>query len=90
MSIVEKDEREVIIKNMRNASCKRLQNHEHKNWTFWWSYVNTLSLSWKAWNDMLDGGSNVNNILESLRKKLGLKRPQLAPFVIMMVDKWKV
>jgi hypothetical protein len=39
---------------------------------------------------MLDGGSNVNNILESLRKKLGLKRPQLAPFVIMMVDKWKV
>jgi hypothetical protein len=39
---------------------------------------------------MLDGGSNVNNILESLRKKLGLKRPQLAPFVIMMVEKWKV
>jgi hypothetical protein len=38
---------------------------------------------------LLDGGSNVNNILESLRKKLGLKRPQLAPFV-MMVDKWKV
>jgi hypothetical protein len=38
---------------------------------------------------LLNGGSNVNNILESLRKKLGLKRPQLGPFVIMMVDKWK-
>jgi len=39
---------------------------------------------------LLDGGSNLNNILESLRKKLGLRRPQLAPFAIMMVDKWKV
>jgi hypothetical protein len=40
-------------------------------------------------NMLLNGGSNVNNILESLRKKLGLKRPQLGPLVIMMVDKWK-
>ncbi len=39
---------------------------------------------------LLDGGSNLNNILESLRKKLGLRRPQLAPFAIIMVDKWKV
>ncbi len=39
---------------------------------------------------LLHGESNVNNILESLRKKLGLRRPQLAPFAIMMVDKWKV
>jgi hypothetical protein len=39
---------------------------------------------------LLHGESNVNNILESLRKKLGLRRLQLAPFAIMMVDKWKV
>jgi hypothetical protein len=39
---------------------------------------------------LLDGGSNLNNILESLRKKLGLRRPQLAPFAIIMVDIWKV
>ncbi len=39
---------------------------------------------------LLDGRSNVNNILESLRKKFGLKRLQLVPFVMMMVDEWKV
>jgi hypothetical protein len=39
---------------------------------------------------LLDGGSNVNIIFESLRKKLGLKRLQLAPFVVQMVAQWKV
>jgi hypothetical protein len=39
---------------------------------------------------LLDGRSNVNNFLESLRKKFGLKRLQLVPFVVMMVDEWKV
>lgn len=34
MSIAKKDEGEVIIKKMRNASCKCLQNHQHKDWTF--------------------------------------------------------
>jgi hypothetical protein len=31
---------------------------------------------------LLDGGSNVNIIFESLRKKLKLKKIQLTPFVV--------
>jgi hypothetical protein len=45
MSIVEKDEGKVIIKNTKNVCCKCLQNHHHKNWKFWWSYVNSSSLN---------------------------------------------
>jgi hypothetical protein len=32
--------------------------------------------------DVLDGCSSVNFIFDSLRKKLRLRRPQLAPFVV--------
>jgi hypothetical protein len=39
---------------------------------------------------LLDGGSDVNIIYESLRKKLGLRLPQSAPFVVQMVDQRKV
>ncbi len=39
---------------------------------------------------LLDGGFNVIIIFESLKKKLKLRRPQLAPFVVWMVDQWKV
>jgi hypothetical protein len=39
---------------------------------------------------LLDRGSSVNIILESLRKKLGLRKPQLASFVVHMVDQQKV
>jgi hypothetical protein len=39
---------------------------------------------------LLDSGSNVNIIFESLKKKLGFKRPQLAPFVVQMVYQRKV
>jgi len=39
---------------------------------------------------LLDNGYNVNIISESLRKKLGLKRPQSAPFVVRMAYQQKV
>jgi hypothetical protein len=39
---------------------------------------------------LLDGGSGVNMISESLRKKIGLKKPKLAPFVVRMADQKKV
>jgi hypothetical protein len=39
---------------------------------------------------LLDGGSGVNIISESLKSKLGLRRLQSAPFVVQMVDQWKV
>jgi hypothetical protein len=39
---------------------------------------------------LLDGDSSVNIIFESLRKKLELRRAQLAPFVVGMADQWKV
>jgi hypothetical protein len=39
---------------------------------------------------LLDNGFKVNIIFESLKKKLGLKRPQSAPFVVRMVDQQKV
>jgi predicted component of type VI protein secretion system len=42
------------------------------------------------WNVLLDEGSNVNIISESLRKKIKLRKPQLAPFVVRMVDQRKV
>jgi hypothetical protein len=35
---------------------------------------------------LLDGKSNVNIIYESLRKKLGLRKPKLALFIVRMVD----
>ncbi len=35
---------------------------------------------------LLDGGSSVNVIFLSLKKKLGLKKPKLVPFVVMMAD----
>jgi hypothetical protein len=39
---------------------------------------------------LLDSGFDVNIISESLRKKLGLKRPQSAPFVVRMAYQQKV
>jgi hypothetical protein len=39
---------------------------------------------------LLDGGSDVNIISESLRKKLRLKKPKLAPFVVKVVNQRKV
>jgi hypothetical protein len=41
-------------------------------------------------NVLLDGGSSVNIISRSLRKKLKLKKLQLTSFVVHMVDQWKV
>ncbi len=35
---------------------------------------------------LLDNGSNVNIISKSLRKKLGLRKPKLAPFVVRMAN----
>jgi hypothetical protein len=39
---------------------------------------------------LLDKASSVNITLESLRKKLGLRKPQPASFVVRMVDQQKV
>jgi hypothetical protein len=39
---------------------------------------------------LLDGKCSVNIILKSLRKKVGLRKPQLVPFVVRMVDQKKV
>jgi hypothetical protein len=38
---------------------------------------------------LLDGRCGVNIISKSLRKKVGLRNPQLAPFVVRMVDQKK-
>jgi hypothetical protein len=35
---------------------------------------------------VLDGGFRINIVSKELRKKLRLKRPQLAPFMVCMVD----
>jgi hypothetical protein len=35
---------------------------------------------------LLDGGANVNIIFKGFRKKLRLKRPQLAPFMVHMAN----
>jgi len=35
---------------------------------------------------LLNDKSNVNIIFESLKKKLVLKKPKLAPFIVRMVD----
>lgn len=40
-------------------------------------------------NVLLDGGCGVNIILKNSKKKVGLRKPQLAPFVVRMVDKRK-
>jgi hypothetical protein len=39
---------------------------------------------------LLDGGSNVNIISKSLRKKLRLRKPQLTSLVVCMANQWKV
>jgi hypothetical protein len=41
-------------------------------------------------NVLLKGGFGANIILESLRKKLKLKKPQSTSFVVRMVDQHKV
>jgi len=41
-------------------------------------------------NVLLDGRCNVNIILKSLGKKIGLRKPQLALFVVRMVDQKNV
>jgi hypothetical protein len=38
----------------------------------------------------LNGGSSVNIISKSLKKKLGLRQPKPTPFVVRMVDQIKV
>jgi hypothetical protein len=35
---------------------------------------------------LLDGGFGVKMIFESLKKKLGLRKPKLVPFVVKMVN----
>ncbi len=37
-------------------------------------------------NVLLDGKSDVNIIFENLKKKFGLRKPKLAPFIVKMVD----
>ncbi len=37
-------------------------------------------------NVLLDGGSDVNIIFENLRKKFGLRKPKLTPFVVKMAN----
>lgn len=37
-----------------------------------------------------DGGFRINIISKELRKKLRLRRPQLAPFMVCMADQRKV
>ncbi len=39
---------------------------------------------------LFNGGSSVNIISKSLKRKLELKKPQSTPFVVRMVDQWKV
>jgi hypothetical protein len=39
---------------------------------------------------LLDGRSDVNIISKSLRNKLGLRKPQLASFIVCMANQWKV
>ncbi len=39
---------------------------------------------------LINDGSNVNIVSKSLRKKLKLKKPQLAPFVVRMADQRKL
>ncbi len=39
---------------------------------------------------LLDGDSKMNTILQHLKKKLGLKKPHLVPFLVRMVDQRKV
>jgi hypothetical protein len=39
---------------------------------------------------LLDGGSRIIIIFEHLQRKLGLKKPQLALFMVKMVDQRKV
>jgi hypothetical protein len=39
---------------------------------------------------LLDGGSGVNIVSKSLRKKLGVRKPQLASFVVHMANQRKV
>ncbi len=39
---------------------------------------------------LFNGGSSVNIISKSLKRKLELKKPQSAPFVVQMVNQWKV
>jgi hypothetical protein len=39
---------------------------------------------------LLNNGSNVNIIFENLKKKLRLRRSQSTPFMVQMVDQWKV
>ena len=41
-------------------------------------------------NALIDGGSGVNIITDTLRKKLGLKKIEPAPFTIKMADQRKV
>ncbi len=95
MSIVEKDEGKVIIKNRKNASCRCLQKSPQQKLNFLMKLHQQFKFELENMDNgmkdmLLDGRSNVNNILESLRKKFGLKRLQLVPFVMMMVDEWKV
>jgi hypothetical protein len=39
---------------------------------------------------LLDGGFGVNIFSEHLQRKLGLKKPELAPFMVRMGDQSKV
>ncbi len=41
-------------------------------------------------NVLLDGGFGINIIFEHLQRKLGLKKPQLTPFMVLMANQRKV
>ncbi len=91
MSSIKGDGGKDLNQNEIKSGCRCLQSN-NKGWRFWWSYANCSSSGGKVWSKdvLMDYGSSVNIISKSLRKKLKLKRPQLAPFVVQMADQWKV
>jgi hypothetical protein len=52
--------------------------------------VQVSTKNYEIMDVLLDGDSRVNVILEHLRRKLRLKKPHSIPFMVRMVDQWKV
>jgi hypothetical protein len=69
--------------------CK-IGNHYKNNFDEVMPVVQVCIGNYEIMDVLLDGGSGVNIISEHLQRKLGLKKPQLAPFMVKMTNQRKV
>ncbi len=91
MSSIKRNGGKVLNQNEKRLGCRCLQsNNKCEDFDEAMLIVQVRVGKFEVRDVLLDSGSSVNIISKSLRKKIRLRRPQSASFVVRMVDQGKV